>query len=1033
MIGVIANGTAAKFSKIAERIWRDYGGPAVMASSTTDSEADGTSDRAAKSTIHPTVQGTTGPEAEGTSDRATEDTGGRTAKGTTNPAVEGTANPEAEGTSDRASEDTTISETETTSDLAAKGTTGPEAESTSDLTAEGTSDRVTENTTDPTVESTTDPEAEGTIEPTAKDTGDRLTDGAPDPETKDVTGRTSAPPAGSLVGAGRPGDRPPPDKASESGSEAESLTGRPLACDECNFRTSDADELCEHESQHRCTSWVGRVRYPGPNGLLVPQPPEPRRADRASTSPPPEFPRKQATAARAGEEPAEDAQDPWAGHIRRMKANGEFPCRLCDQVFPNLRAMKGHNRVHMSAAPYACNVCPFSSGDKTTLTRHMKDHNGERPYECRICKYAFTTKANCERHLKNRHQLKLREELADNMAITSTDGTLPPKLLATPLLHALPPPSAPSSSASGDPTPTPADEPLPLDLSKRPPEQAPAAKAPRMASPQQREDEQLKQLALTASQFGLYMPYAAAMPLLVMPSMLNYGMDESWRSSVGREMGRGLHLHSGGGILDPHAHMQALSSALSLAGQAHLQLPPPPESKEAAPEGVGGHAKLDQPGVDRPPLEEPPRTKPKQRRYRTQRPFACNHCEARFTLSTNMDRHVKNHHPDKWERKTRGGRRSAPGTGAASPPPPPADEPDGPLVIDESAPARRDEDLASVSRLVDLAQAQTCQQYFRSDEESSDGSERAERASWPSGDDEPERRRSAYSSAPNKIPCRVCKREFPWTSSLRRHELTHSGEKPYRCPHCPVHFTTKSNCDRHLVRKHSGGTDSGGSGVNCGGGSGGGAPPAGAERPFKCSLCPSATFSTQENLVRHHALKHAPGAAGAASQHQFWCHICGRRFFELDAAKDHLEAEHEQAWAELERCNARWVSQIAEEDQGLDKIFCVVCLVGFSTAEVLGRHMATEHLPTADDADGGADGEGRTDQTEPTIGSLGNAGQELPNAVGGRGSTGQKEKSAEVDGYMIAVSTHGEQSAPEQNGVTDGNDESTDDGRSSGV
>ena len=33
--------------------------------------------------------------------------------------------------------------------------------------------------------------------------------------------------------------------------------------------------------------------------------------------------------------------------IRDMKLKGEFPCRLCDAVFPNLRALKGHNKEHM--------------------------------------------------------------------------------------------------------------------------------------------------------------------------------------------------------------------------------------------------------------------------------------------------------------------------------------------------------------------------------------------------------------------------------------------------------------------------------------------------------------------------------------------------------------------------------------------------------------------------------------------------------------------------------------------------------------
>jgi hypothetical protein len=106
----------------------------------------------------------------------------------------------------------------------------------------------------------------------------------------------------------------------------------------------------------------------------------------------------------AGEE---ELQDCFAAEFRRMKLKGEFPCRLCSAVFPNLRALKGHNRSHItgSVGIFRCNMCPYVNPTKTNLVRHMRTHNGDRPYECSICNYAFTTKANCERHLRNRHSI----------------------------------------------------------------------------------------------------------------------------------------------------------------------------------------------------------------------------------------------------------------------------------------------------------------------------------------------------------------------------------------------------------------------------------------------------------------------------------------------------------------------------------------------------------------------------------------------------------------------------------------------------
>ena len=111
----------------------------------------------------------------------------------------------------------------------------------------------------------------------------------------------------------------------------------------------------------------------------------------------------------------EEAQDSFTAEFRKMKLLGEFPCKLCKAVYPNLRALKGHNRVHLSeagpAGPFRCNMCPYLICDKAALIRHMRTHNGDRPYECAVCNYAFTTKANCERHLRNRHAKTTREEV----------------------------------------------------------------------------------------------------------------------------------------------------------------------------------------------------------------------------------------------------------------------------------------------------------------------------------------------------------------------------------------------------------------------------------------------------------------------------------------------------------------------------------------------------------------------------------------------------------------------------------------------
>lgn len=110
------------------------------------------------------------------------------------------------------------------------------------------------------------------------------------------------------------------------------------------------------------------------------------------------------------------------------------------------------------------------------------------------------------------------------------------------------------------------------------------------------------------------------------------------------------------------------------------------------------------------------------------------------------------------------------------------------------------------------------------------------------------KKRSAYTDSPNSVSCPYCSRKFPWTSSLRRHILTHTGLKPYKCPKCPILFTTKSNCERHLVRKH--GRDKQKSAIDILN------VPQDTTKQHKCNVCPNSSFTTQGNLRKHFYLRH---------------------------------------------------------------------------------------------------------------------------------------------------------------------------------
>ncbi|PZC76533.1 hypothetical protein B5X24_HaOG204498 [Helicoverpa armigera] len=190
-------------------------------------------------------------------------------------------------------------------------------------------------------------------------------------------------------------------------------------------------------------------------------------------------------------------------------------------------------------------------------------------------------------------------------------------------------------------------------------------------------------------------------PYLLQPSFFHHPTDSrelaEIKDHIQKEIIRGLSM-SGGRLvpndpesqpkLEPEEDEQKPPPSVSPVPSPHSESPRPQMNNTLVPQTDSVKMVIKN-GVLMP--------KQKQRRYRTERPFSCSQCSARFTLRSNMERHVKQQHPQHWSV-----RRPAPRA------PPPYPTPDSltdrmkfallarhlerPLQQSEHSPVRRDSD-----------------------------------------------------------------------------------------------------------------------------------------------------------------------------------------------------------------------------------------------------------------------------------------------------------------------------------------------------
>ncbi|KAG8193935.1 hypothetical protein JTE90_011487 [Oedothorax gibbosus] len=188
---------------------------------------------------------------------------------------------------------------------------------------------------------------------------------------------------------------------------------------------------------------------------------------------------------------------------------------------------------------------------------------------------------------------------------------------------------------------------------------------------------------------------------------------------------------------------------------------------------------------------------------------------------------------------------------------------------------------------------------------------------------EAHRKRHPHMHPDRRHKCPQCNYSTDVETHLRKHLLTHTGERPHACSRCGKGFTQKSHLTNHLS-VHTG------------------------ERPFSCKVCGRA-FNRSTNLVMHEKTH--------TNDKSYICTTCGKDFLQAGNLKKHERTHTLQRPYKCPHCNYRATqssnlrSHVVSKHTRDFRHKCAECGKGFSRPSTLKEHFEKTHKKKLEEMD----------------------------------------------------------------------------------